>query len=268
MDLAGWLLVAVIAVLGLGFGSFANVAIHRWPKREKLTAPRSQCPHCEAPLRAGDNIPLVSFVLLRGRCRNCGEPISFRYPVVELLVAVIWALLAVVHGPVWELPAMLLLAWGLVVATFIDLEHTIIPNALTFRLPPILLVLLALAGLLDWAWGDFARAAILGVVLPIGMLVVSEIFRFIRGLPGMGMGDIKLAASIGLVLGYFGGWYVLLALFLTIMAAAAVAIALMIAGMAILADRIPFGPYLALGTLIVLFAGDPLVEMSRNLLAV
>jgi leader peptidase (prepilin peptidase) / N-methyltransferase len=265
MDLGGSLLVALCAVLGLAFGSFANVAIQRWPKREKLTSPRSQCPHCEAPIRAGDNIPLVSFVLLRGKCRNCGESISFRYPVVELLVAVIWALLAVIHGPVWVLPAMLLLAWALVVATFIDLEHTIIPNALTFRLPPILLVLLLVAGLFDWAWADFGRAVLLGIVLPVGMLILSELFRVVRGLPGMGMGDIKLGVSIGLVLGYLGGWYVIVALYATIMAAAVVAIALMAWGRAAIADRIPFGPYLALGTLIVLFAGDPLVEISRNL---
>lgn len=265
VDLTGWPLVALCVVLGLAFGSFANVAIHRWPLREKLTSPRSQCPKCREPIRAGDNLPILSFVLLRGRCRHCREPISFRYPVIELLTAVVFGLLAAVHGPVWELPALLLLGWALIVATFIDLEHTIIPNALTLRVAPILLVLLAVAGVVGGGWAAFGRAVVLGLVLPVGMLVLSEVFRLARGLPGMGMGDIKLAASIGLVLGYLGGWYIVVALYATIIVAAVVAVSLMLANRAVLASRIPFGPYLAIGTMTVLLAGDPLVEFSRGL---
>jgi leader peptidase (prepilin peptidase) / N-methyltransferase len=265
IDLAGWPLVALCGALGLAFGSFANVAIHRWPKREHLTTPRSRCPHCGEAIRPADNIPLVSFAILRGRCRHCGERISWRYPSIELLVAVIWALIAVVHGATWELPALLIMGWALVVTTLIDLEHRIIPNALTFRLAPILLVLLVGAAALDGAWGALIRAVIIGLALPIGMFVLSEIFRLIRGQSGMGMGDVKLAASLGLVLGYLGGWEVVIALYATIITAVVVAIGLLVAGKAKLASRIPFGPYLAIGTLAAILAGEPLTVVFRGI---
>jgi leader peptidase (prepilin peptidase) / N-methyltransferase len=228
--LGGWPLIALCGVLGLAFGSFANVAVHRWPRRESITAPPSRCPSCHEPIRPHDNIPLVSYVLLRGRCRHCGARISWGYPAVELLVAVLWAIVATVHGPVWELPALLLLTWALVVATLIDIPHRIIPNRLTYPLAPTILGLLIFAAMLGGAWGDFRRAVIIGLVLPFGMFALSEVFRLVRGKAGMGMGDVKLAVSLGLVLGWLGGMETVIALYATIIAAVAVAAVLLAAG--------------------------------------
>jgi leader peptidase (prepilin peptidase) / N-methyltransferase len=264
VDVPNWMVVATCALLGAAFGSFANVAVHRWPRRERVTSPPSQCSACGERIRVIDNIPVLSWLLLRGRCRSCGERISWGYPAVEILVAVIWALIAVVHGLAWELPALLLMGWALVVVTLIDLPHRIIPNALTYPLAPILLGLLTLAALMDGAWGDLRRAVIVGLALPVGMFVLSEIFRFARGQAGMGMGDVKLAVSLGLVLGYLGGWETVVALYATIIAAVLVAVVLMLAGKAKLASRIPFGPYLALGTLIAILAGEPLARLARG----
>lgn len=265
IDLAGWPLVAISALFGLLFGSFANVAIHRWPRRESIVTPRSRCPSCGTEIRSLDNIPVLSWAILRGRCRHCGERISWRYPAVETLVAVIWGLIAAVHGPTAALPALLLLGWALVVVTLIDLEHLIIPNRLTYRLAPIMAVLLVAAAVTDGAWADLRRGLVVAMVLPGGMLLLSEAFRAARGQAGLGMGDVKLAITLGLVLGYLGTWSVVIALYATIITAVTVAFGLIIAGRAKLASRIPFGPYLATGTLIAILAGQPLTDVARRL---
>ncbi|MBW3578293.1 MAG: prepilin peptidase [Actinobacteria bacterium] len=265
MNVAGWPVVALSGLFGLLLGSFANVAIHRWPRKGSVLRPAtSRCPACGTDIKPYDNIPVVSWLALRGRCRNCGEPISWRYPVVELLVGVIWALLAAVHGLTWALPAFLVIGWALVVATVIDLEHRIIPNKLTYRLTPVILALLVAAAALSGQWSDLRRAVLVGLALPGGMFLLSEIFRTLRGQAGMGMGDVKLAFSLGLVLGWLGGWQVAIGLYATVIAAVVVAAILMAAGRARLASRIPFGPYLAIGTLVAMLAGDPLAAVLRT----
>ncbi|HEX2027492.1 MAG TPA: prepilin peptidase [Nitriliruptorales bacterium] len=256
--------VLVASLLGLVFGSFANVAIHRWPRRESIVRPASRCPACGTPIRPRDNIPVVSWLLLRATCRDCGARISFRYPVVELLVGVLWGLVAAVHGVTWALPAFLLLAWALVVATLIDLEHRIIPNKLTYPLAPVTLALLLLGAAGDGSWADLRRAVVVGIALPVGMFLLSEAFRHLRGQSGMGMGDVKLAVSLGLVLGWLGGWETVIGLYATVIAAVVVAFGLVLGGRARLATRIPFGPYLAIGTLVALLAGEPLTGVVRT----
>lgn len=246
-------------VFGLLFGSFASVPIHRWPRGGSVTEPmRSACPSCGAPIQARDNVPVASWLLLRGRCRSCGEPIAPRYPAIELTTATLFGAVTAVHGVTWILPALLVLTWSLVVATAIDLEFRIIPNRLTYRLAPILAVLLAVAATATGSWSDLRRAAIVGVALPAGMLLLSELFRLLRGKVGMGMGDVKLAVSLGLVTGYLGGWQVVILLYGAIISAVVVAFALIVSGRAKLASRIPFGPYLAIGAMTAILVGEPL----------
>ncbi len=213
-------------LLGLFAGAFATRALHRWPRRGE---------------HSGGRVDTL----------------------VQLLVAVLWALTAFVHGFAWELPALLVVGWAVVVATVIDLEFRIIPNKLTYRLAPTLLVLLVLAAILDGNWDDLRRAIVAGLALPGGMLLLSEGFRLMRGQPGMGMGDVKLAVSLGLALGYLGGWEVVIGIYASVIAAVVVAFGLILAGRARLASRIPFGPYLALGTLVAVLGGSPLTGALR-----
>ncbi len=265
MDLPGWLLVPVVGLLGLVVGSFANVPIVRWPQQRSVTEPkRSACPVCEDPIRARDNVPVISWLVLRGRCRNCSSPISPRYLVVEVACGVLFALTALVWGLDPLLPVLLVFVWSLVVATAIDLEHQTIPNRLTFRLPFVLVPLLVLAAVLaGGAWSDLRRAVIAGIAVPGVMLLLSEGSRLLRGQAGIGMGDVKLAASIGLVVGYLGGLEIVVFAYGSVIAAVVIALTLVALGRAKLATRIPFGPYLAVGSLLPILAGDATTNVVR-----
>ncbi len=262
-----WVAVAVATVFGALFGSFANVPIHRWPNGGTVGQPaRSQCPACDAPIRPRDNIPVVSWLLLRGRCRDCGAAIPARYALVEALMALLFGAAVLVHGlAVYSLVA-LVFVWSAVVASVIDLEHRIIPNRLTLRLPLVLLPLLAVDAVLVGDVRSLIRAVIAGVAIPGLMLGLSELFRLTRKKQGIGMGDIKFAISIGLVVGYLGGWYLVVFAYGTIFSAALIVIALLVARRTNLAARIPFGPYLAVGALIALLLGDPAVNVVRGFL--
>ena len=257
----------VAALLGLVLGSFANVPIQRWPAGGTVTEPRqSVCPSCGTPVRPLDNLPVVSWVLLRGQCRSCGAPISPRYLVVEVATGALFAGTVVVWGLDPLVPALLVFVWALVVATAIDLEHRIIPNRLTLRLPLVLVPLLVLPAAIDGGWTDLVRALITGVALPGIMFALSETFRLVRGKQGIGMGDVKFAISIGLVVGYLGGWHVVVFAYATIISAMLIVVGLLLARRASLATRIPFGPYLAIGALIALLLGDPAVALVQRVL--
>ena len=196
-------------ILGLLFGSFANVAIHRWPEGRSVGQPRrSECPSCRAGIRTIDNLPVVSWIVLRGCCRDCGTRISPRYLVVEMLTGLLFGVTLLVHALDPMVPAILVFVWSAIVASLIDLEHRIIPNRLTLRLPAVLLVLLLLPTVVEGAWRPLGRAVIVGVAIPAVMFGLSEAFRLLRGKQGIGMGDVKFAISIGLVVGYLGGWHI------------------------------------------------------------
>jgi leader peptidase (prepilin peptidase) / N-methyltransferase len=260
-------LAAVCGLLGLIMGSFANVPIHRWPRGSSITEPkRSACPGCGEPIRPVDNVPVVSWIALRGHCRGCAESISVRYPLVEALTGLAFGTVTWVWGVNPLLPALLVFVWSLIVATVIDLEFRIIPNRLTLRLPFVLLPLLAGAAVVDGAWTDLRRAVIAGLAVPGLMFLLSEAFRLLRGQAGIGMGDIKLAISIGLVVGYLGGLELVVFAYGTIISAVIIAVGLMLAGRAKLASRIPFGPYLAIGATLPILAGDALTAMARGFL--
>lgn len=249
-----WLLAPCFG-LGLLLGSFANVVIHRLPAGQSLVRPPSACPACGRPIRARDNIPVLSWLLLGARCRACGAPISIRYPAVELGSGVLFALVGGRIGWDWALPGFLLFAWLLFVVAIIDVRTRRIPNRLTYPLTPALLALLALAALLNGE-PDWALRALLGGLAAFGALLVLAVIS-----PrGMGMGDVKLAAFIGVGLGYLGWGHVLLGVFGGFLLGGLVAAVLLAAGQRGRKDLIPFGPYLAAGALLALLAGRPIID--------
>jgi leader peptidase (prepilin peptidase) / N-methyltransferase len=256
-------------LVGLLLGSFANVPIHRWPQGGTITEPRrSSCPSCGTPIRALDNIPVMSWLVLRARCRSCEAPIPFRYPLIEAITAALFVMVAWVWGLDPLLPALLVFTWSLVVATVIDLEHRIIPNRLTLRLPFVLLPLVIGAAAVDDAWTDLQRGLIAAVAVPGVMLLMSEAYRLVRGRAGIGMGDVKLAISLGLVVGYLGAIDLVVFAYGTILSAVVIAVGLMLAGRAKLASRIPFGPYLAIGAMLPVLDSEALSDLVRRILGV
>lgn len=239
---------AVVAtLLGAMVGSFANVAIHRLPRQESLVAPRSRCPHCGHLIRARDNIPVLSFLWLRGRCRDCGRPISWRYPLVEALTALLFLAAWWWFGLSLGALRAVIFSLIMVVVIFVDLDHRIIPNALTY---PGLVVGLLLAG----AGGP--RGFLMSLLAAAGAGVVFLLIAVIsRG--GMGGGDIKLAA----VMGAFLGWPVIAAaMFISFTLGGLVGLALLITGVRRRKDPVPFGPFMAVGGLIALFWGEALIR--------
>jgi leader peptidase (prepilin peptidase)/N-methyltransferase len=239
---------AVVAtLLGAMAGSFANVAIHRLPRQESLVAPRSRCPHCGHLIRARDNIPVLSFLWLRGRCRDCGRPISWRYPLVEALTALLFLAAWWWFGLSLGALRAVIFSLIMVVVIFVDLDHRIIPNTLTY---PGLVVGLLLAG----AGGP--RGFLMSLLAAAGAGVVFLLIAVIsRG--GMGGGDIKLAA----VMGAFLGWPVIAAaMFISFTLGGLVGLALLITGVRRRKDPVPFGPFMAVGGLIALFWGEALIR--------
>jgi len=247
----GWFGVAVATAYGLVVGSFLNVVIHRLPRGASLLRPPSHCPACGAPVRWFDNVPVLSFLLLVGRCRSCRAPISPRYPAVELLGGFAAAAALLRFGlTVAGVEAMLLLML-LIALAFIDLEHHLLPDVLT--IPGIALGLAgSLAGGLVPAL-DAAIGAAVGAAVPYAVIVV---YRWLRGAEGMGLGDTKLLAMIGAFLGWRGA---LLTLGLAATTGAAVGIALIVAGKGRRDTELPFGTFLAGAAAVVLFAGSALL---------
>lgn len=248
-------LLIVAALLGLLVGSLANVVIARVPDGRSLVRPRSACPRCDAPVRPRDNIPVVSWLLLRGRCRDCGQPISWRYPAVELVSAGLFVVVAARFGFDWALPAYWLFAWTLLCLTAIDLEHYRIPNRLTYPLTPALAVLLVAVALVEGT-PDVALRTVLGGVAAAGLLLVLALIS-----PrGMGLGDVKLAAFLGLGLGYLGWAHVALGLFASFVLGGVLAMVLLALGLRGRKGQIPFGPWLAAGSLVAVLAGQPIID--------
>jgi leader peptidase (prepilin peptidase)/N-methyltransferase len=246
---------AVALAVGAATGSFLNVVIHRLPQRQSVVAPRSHCTTCQRIIPWYDNIPVLSWFVLRGRCRQCGEPFSFRYPMVELLTAVLLLALLAKFGLSLGLLFAFYFACSLLVVTYIDLDHRIIPDRVT--LPAIavglLLALVAPAAVRVGAVQSWA----LGTLVGGGVLwLVAWGYERATGREGMGGGDIKLLAMIGAFLGWQG---VLVTLLLASFIGSAIGIAWMLARGADTKLAIPFGPFLALGALVALFWGEQIV---------
>lgn len=240
-----------ISLFGLCVGSFLNVVIARIPEGRSIVFPGSACPRCGKSIAWYDNLPVLSYALLQGRCRNCQEPISWRYPAVELSCGLLFVLAYHRFEAGTALASALILLAGLVAITAIDLDHQIIPDVIS--LPGIVLgVLFSLApGGIGWA------PSLLGVLLGGGVFVVIiAASTLVLGQAGMGVGDVKLGA----MLGAFLGWKLaLLSILLSTLVGGPMAAGLLATGRKGRKDAIPFGPFLALGGFISLFWGDALL---------
>jgi leader peptidase (prepilin peptidase)/N-methyltransferase len=245
-----WLRAIVALPFGLVVGSFMTVAVHRLPKGESLVRPRSRCPACGAAIGARDNVPVLSWLLLRGRCRRCGERISVVYPLLELVTAGLVVLAAIRYPNPWQAALVAGLLALMPAIALIDLRHRIIPNRLTYPALLLFTPLVALAWLIDDAV-DPIRAGI-GLLLYGGMLfVIAVVSR------GMGMGDVKLAALIGLVLGSLGLRFVGVAAGAAIVLGGLGGLVALVMGRG-RTSQIPFGPYLAAGAVIAGLWGEPI----------
>jgi leader peptidase (prepilin peptidase)/N-methyltransferase len=239
------------AVLGLAVGSFLNVCIYRLPIGQSLVRPASRCPRCGRSLSWFDNIPVLSWVVLRGRCRQCGEPISLRYPLVEIVTALVAVAIVLLTPPGPLLASRLVLGAALIVLFMIDLEHQILPNVIT--LPGIvvgfLFSLLGPPGPVD---------SLAGIALGAGVLyAIATGYYLLRKEEGMGMGDVKMLAMIGAFLGWRA---VLLTLVLSSFAGAVFGLALMALRKGDMRYALPFGTFLAIAALVAMLFGDALMN--------
>jgi leader peptidase (prepilin peptidase)/N-methyltransferase len=242
------MLFVLAPVAGLALGSFANVVVYRLPRRESLITPRSRCSECGAQVRAYDNIPVVSWLLLRGRCRDCGARIPATYPLVEALMALLWVAVVLSQDGAGSIALGLAMVTLLVPVAVIDLEHRIIPNRLLAPFAVAAVVILALADPSELPEHLIAGAA-------AGAFFLLAALAYPRG---MGMGDVKLAAVMGLYLGRSVAPALLAALILgTVVGIVVMARVGAAAGRK---TAVPFGPFMALGGLVGLFAGPAIVD--------
>jgi|TARA_B100000959_G_scaffold156029_1_gene163584 leader peptidase (prepilin peptidase)/N-methyltransferase len=272
----------LIAVLGLAVGSFLNVVILRLPPRlawqwqtsagtsgtvadppkppPGLVRPGSRCPTCKQSIHWWENIPLLSYVLLRGRCSHCDAHISLRYPAVEALTALLSITVVWVLGLDWQLAAALILTWGLIVLSFVDLDHMLLPDVIT-------LPLLWLGLLVNLAGGfcDIGSAVIGAVSGYLVLWIIFHVYRMISGREGFGYGDFKLLAALGAWL----GWQMLpLVLLLASLCGAVIGITLIMLTPREARQPLPFGPYLAVAGWIVLLWGDALLATYLQFAAI
>jgi leader peptidase (prepilin peptidase)/N-methyltransferase len=242
---------ALAAPFGLVIGSFLNVVAYRLPRGESLVAPGSHCPGCNTPIRPWDNVPLISWLLLRGRCRECGERISPRYPLVELATAAVFAAVVLVRGLNDDLAVLLPFAAMLIAVADIDLEHRIVPNKI---LAPMAV------------YGVAASAVVRTDMLPELLIAGAAAFTFLLVAAlihpaGMGMGDVKLAGVMGLYLGAS----IAPALLVAFLSGSVVGIGVMLKhGAGGRKKGVPFAPFLALGAIVALFAGPGLIHLYTH----
>jgi leader peptidase (prepilin peptidase)/N-methyltransferase len=240
-------MMAFAFLLGLIIGSFLNVVIARVPEHKSIWRPRSACPGCSAPIAWYDNIPILSFLILRARCRRCGMSIAWQYPIVEAATGVVFAVAYSLLGPTPDFVAAAVLLAMLIAITAIDLAHQIIPDVIT--LPGIVAGVAASFATGHVPWLD----SLLGIVIDGGIFFV--IILASRG--GMGGGDMKLGAMLGAFLGWKLG---LLGILLGVLAGGSVAVCLLLLGRKGRKEAIPFGPFLALGGAIAVLWGDRLLQ--------
>jgi leader peptidase (prepilin peptidase)/N-methyltransferase len=249
------LLIGFCGLLGLVVGSFLNVVIYRVPRDESIVTPRSSCPACGASIRERDNIPVVSWLVLHGRCRDCRAPISARYPLVELACAGLFAGTAARFGRAWDLPAYLVLFAGLLALSCIDVERLILPKKIVYPLTILVAALLILAAAETGRWHDY----VIGIVSAVGWFVVF--FGMNLASPRLlGFGDVRLSLVLGLSLGWLGVGYVLLGFFAANLIGAVVGITLIVTKQLERQSRIPYGVFLASGCAVAVFAGPQLLR--------
>ncbi len=246
-----------VFLFGLSIGSFLNVVIYRVPQGKSIVSPPSACPNCGTRIKSWQNIPVVSFLVLRGRCAVCKAPISWRYPFVELLTGILFWALFYRFGLSWELLAWAIACASLIVITFIDLDYQIIPDQflITTLLAAVILLVLKHRSW-DGVWGALG--------LGLGFYLIRAVGSILLRKESMGFGDVKYAAVLGLLLGWKAG---LVAVMLAFFSAAIFSLGLMTVNRAEWGQRIPFGPFLSLGALLALFWGQSIINWYLGLLS-
>ncbi len=237
----------IVAIFGLVVGSFLNVCIHRLPRHESIIKPRSRCPSCGTTIRWFDNVPVVGYFMLRGRCRSCGARIAARYPLVEIATAAAFVAVFVAVGPGALLIPRLAFVASMIALLIIDLEHRLLPNAIT--VPGIVAgVLFSLVAPPGW------RSSLVGLAIGGGVLLAtSEVYYRLRDEEGLGMGDVKMLAMIGAFLGW---QLMLLTLIIGSMIGSLIGLGLILRDRRNLKFALPFGTFLALGAILASVAGD------------
>lgn len=249
------LLVGACGLVGLAVGSFLNVVIYRVPLGESVVRPRSHCPACGAPIRDRDNIPVLSWLLLRGHCRDCGVAISPRYLYVELLTGCLFAGAAARIGWSWDLPAYLAVIGALVALSFIDLERMLLPKRVVYPSLLIVTALFLVAAGASHSWHRLLVGAICAGVWFVVFFLLNLISPKI-----LGFGDVRLAPLLGLSLGWFGPWYAVVGFFASNLIGAVIGVALIAAKRAERRDPVPYGVFLTMGTLLAIYAGPEIVS--------
>jgi leader peptidase (prepilin peptidase)/N-methyltransferase len=253
-------LICYCALFGLIVGSFLNVVIYRVPRKESVVSPRSACPTCGVPISARDNVPILSWLLLRGKCRNCHAPISVRYPLIEAATAALFAGMAARIGFSWSLPAYLVLAAGLLALACTDLEHLLLPKRIVYPVLTLVGVLLVLAAAITHHWHDLLTAALCAIVWFVIFFAMNAISPRL-----LGFGDVRLAPVLGLALGWLGVRYALLGFFASNLVGAILGLSLIATKRISRQQQIPYGVFLAIGTLLAIFAGPELLRPFQSL---
>jgi len=256
-DVPGPVLIAFAAVFGALIGSFLNVCIYRLPLDKSVVWPASACPHCGRLLAWYENIPVLSWIALRARCRTCGAPIAARYPIIEALTAAMFGLAWWHFGPGVLLASRLVFGCALVVLFAIDLEHHLLPNVITL---PGIAVGFAFSFFTEPGW----MASLVGALVGGGVLfAVAEVYYRVRHEEGLGMGDVKMLAMVGAFL----GWKLtLLTLMLASLSGTVIGLLLIVSGRGGMKYALPFGTFLALGAAAAATVGSPLLTWYLGLL--
>jgi leader peptidase (prepilin peptidase)/N-methyltransferase len=245
------LLIVGAAIYGAVIGSFLNVVILRVPAKQSITSPPSSCPGCNSHIAARDNVPILSWVFLRGRCRSCGMRISARYPVVEALTAALFVMVALRFGWSWTLPAELFFVAGLVALAFTDLDHMLLPRAIVYPTAVLVGASLLIATAVQGSWHRLGVAALCGAV----EFAVLFVINFVSP-RSLGFGDVRLGGLIGFALGWIGWRYAFLGFFAASLVGAVVGVILIAAGRAGRKTPIPFGVFLSIGAVLALAFGS------------
>lgn len=247
-----------VFLFGLIIGSFLNVLIYRLPKHESIIHPGSHCPYCGKPIKFYDNIPVISYLILKARCRYCKSKISLRYPIVELITGIIFACIFLKYGFSIDTIVLLILSASLIAITFIDLDQRIIPNAISY--PGIIM------GFVSSFFVSLNNpvSSIIGLLTGSGILFLTAfVYKSITGIEGMGMGDVKLMGMIGAFLGWEASIFTIVT---SALIGSIVGIGLMIFAGKGKRFAIPYGPFISFSAVIYLFYGKIIIELYLRLI--
>lgn len=249
-------IVVVASILfGLAIGSFLNVVVYRVPAGISVVSPGSACPACGTSIHAIDNIPILSWMILRGRCRHCHAPISMRYPAMELLTAIVFGLVGARFGASWSLPGELAFCAGSLALAAVDLERFLLPRAIVYPTSASTVALLLVAAAVEGQWNRFGIALACGA----GAFAFFFAINFVRP-AWMGFGDVRFAGLIGVAVGWLGPWFLVVGFMAANLAGAVVGLTLMATGRAGRRSKLPYGVFLAGGAVFAILTGAQIIH--------